>query len=187
MLSGTVTNRYTQGLFAVAAAAGSVERVASGLDTVASTLHAHPELRALIEHPLIAGGAKIEVLERIFGQTVDETVYQFIRVLFARDRSAYVQTVATKFHELAEAAEGRVSVRIETAQPITDVERIRLEQSLATATGKQVTSELQVNSELLAGYRLRIGNRVLDATLRGAIDQFSERLLAAGASEEGTR
>lgn len=187
MISGVVTNRYTQGLFAVATAAGSVERVASGLDTVASTINAHADLKVLMEHPLIDSDAKLDVLKRIFGETVDETVYQFIEVLFLRGRSTYVGAVATKFHELAEAAEGRVSVRIESANPLSDVERIRLEQSLARATGKKVSSTTGVNAELLAGYQIRIGNRVLDATLQGAINQFSEQLLAAGASEEGTR
>lgn len=187
MLSGAVTRRYAEGLLAVAEAAGDVDAVAAGLETIAKALADHADLKGFIEHPLIAPGAKLDVLRRVFGETVHETVYRFVRVLLDRDRSAYITAVAEQFRAFAEAARGRVHVHIEAARPLSDAERTRLEQGLSQATGKQVSSDVEVNADLLAGYRVRLGNRVLDASLRGAINQFSDQLLAAGASEEGTR
>lgn len=187
MLSGVVTNRYTEGLYAVAQAKGNVKAVSEGLNAIANALRENPQLKALVEHPLIDGSQKLDVIEKVFGQNVDATVYQFLRVLFSKDRSAYVEAVAARFVDLAEAESGRVAVKIESAQPMTDEVRTRLEARLATTLQKQVDAEVEVNSDLLAGYRIRIGNRVLDATIRGAMNQFSQQLLAAGASEEGTR
>jgi F-type H+-transporting ATPase subunit delta len=186
MLSGAITNRYTQGLYEAAVANGSVETVERGLLAVASALQSNAELKALIEHPLVDIEAKVGVLQKVFGDTLTETVYNFFRVLFSRDRSAYVAAVAASFHEKVEATRGRVMVSVESAMPMSDEVRTRLEQDLAGALGKQVEATVSVDGRLLAGYRIRIGNRVLDATIRAAIDQFSEQLLAAGASKEGT-
>lgn len=187
MLSGAVANRYTEGLFAVATKRDAVHHVAVGLAAVADAFKEFPQMKMLVEHPLIPADTKLQLVQQAFRDTVDSTVYDFLRVLFHRNRSEYVTAIAERFRSMAEEAEGRVHVAIEAATPLDDEAKARLEKEIANAISKQVDSEVYVNSDLLGGYRIRIGNRVLDATLRGAMNQFTQQLLAAGASEEGTR
>lgn len=187
MVSGAVTNRYAQGLYAAAEEKGLVDNVEEGLSHIAEVIASHAELKQFVVHPLIKAQAKLQVLEKVFGETVDPFVIQFLRVLLRRNRSEYLTAVAARFHQMAEASRGRVDIVIESAMALSDTDRHRLETQLRSTLQKEVSTELKVNPSLLGGYRIQVGNRVLDATLRGRTMQFSEKLLAAGASKEGIR
>jgi F-type H+-transporting ATPase subunit delta len=202
MLSGVVTNRYTRGLFAVAKARGAAERVDRGLTLVAQLLRADARLKAIIEHPLIEPNDKLQALtgilndamnstlvgrlKNLFTDPVDPLVLKFLEVLFSRGRSEYVGAIADRFHEMVEADKGRVQVDVETAMKLTDEDKQALERKLSEALGREVHARIQVNPDLIAGYRIRLGNRVIDATVKGALAQFDERLLAGAAGKEGT-
>lgn len=186
MVSGAITNRYTMGLYAAALAAGQVEQVEQGLQSIAAALKAHAELKGTLEHPLIGADAKVSLLRGVFGASILETVYRFLGILFKRDRSGYIVSIAEAFHERAEADRGRVEVHIESAIPLSEADTSRIKARFEADTGKQIDVLATVNDTLIAGYRVRYGNRVLDATVHTAINQFAQQLLAAGASREGT-
>ncbi|MCL6633001.1 MAG: ATP synthase F1 subunit delta [Alicyclobacillus herbarius] len=202
MLSGVVTNRYTRGLFEVAKRNNALERVDQGLTLVSALLKANDGLKTMVEHPLISAEDKLKVisnilndmanssllgrLKNLFKDPVHPLVLQFLGVLFSRNRSEYITAVAEEFHELVEAEKGRVRVDVETALPLSEQEQKELSQKLGAALGREVNAHMEVNPDLIAGYRFRLGNRVIDATVKGALAQFDERLLAGAAGKEGT-
>lgn len=186
MLSGAVTNRYTLGFYEVAKAHGVVDAVDQSLQALSEALHAHPELKSFLEHPLIANDAKVKAIENIFGTNLEPIVLRFLGVLFSRGRSAFVNDIAARFHALAETAKGVVTVHVESAAPMNEEQLENLTSALSTALQKKPNAVVELNPELIAGYRARIGNRVLDASIRGALSQFSDKLLAGGAMKEGT-
>jgi F-type H+-transporting ATPase subunit delta len=179
MISGVVTNRYAQGLFLVGQEHGVTHAVDEGLQLLAATFAEYPEFRSIIEHPVISTEEKLASIDKVFGEHLDGLVKRFLRVLFSKGRSAYVIAVAERFHQLSDEAEGKRTVVVESAQALGDGDAEKLDNELSKALGKEIHAEVEVNPELLAGYRIRVGNRVLDATVRGALTQFSERLLTS--------
>jgi F-type H+-transporting ATPase subunit delta len=187
MLSGAVTNRYTQGFYAMADEHGVVEAVDRSLTLLADAISANPELKSLVEHPLISTDVKVKAISGIFDQNLDPVVYRFLHILFARGRSGYVVSIARRFHQLALDAEGRVSVSIESANPLSEEATKSLTDQLSTVLNKKVDAVVEVKPELIAGYRIKVGNRVLDATILGALTQFRDKLATASSGKEGTR
>ncbi len=186
MLSGAVTNRYTLGFYDYALEHGAVDKIDESLKLLASVISEHAELKNLLEHPLIDTEAKVSIIKNIFGDQTDPVVGRFLHVLFERGRSAYIVSIARRFHELTESAKGTLTVEIESAGPLSETETKQIENKLSLVFDKQVGALVRENPELIAGYRVRVGNRVLDATIRGALAQFSEKLLAGKAIKEGT-
>jgi F-type H+-transporting ATPase subunit delta len=186
MLSGAVTNRYTLGFYNYAKEQGIVEKVDESLKLLTSVLALHPELKSLLEHPLISVDAKATVLKNVLGDQLGPVVGRFLHMLFERGRSAYITSIAGRFHELTEAEKGTLTVQIESAGPLSETDTKQIESKLSLVFDKKVGAIVRVNPELIAGYRVRVGNRVLDATIRGALAQFSEKLLAGKAIKEGT-
>ncbi|MBX5436401.1 MAG: ATP synthase F1 subunit delta [Alicyclobacillaceae bacterium] len=182
MLSGAVTNRYTRGLFEYASAHGIVDAVDEGLAALARALADNPGLQEFLEHPLISPEQKVELLQQAFGGNLDPALRNFLHLLFARKRGGYIAAVYERFHQLAQDAKGYVEVQVESAQPMPEDDVARVEQELSRALRKQVKATVQVVPDLIAGCRIRMGDRVMDATVRGALDQFRARLLAKGAS-----
>jgi len=186
MLSGAVTNRYTLGFYEVAKTHGIVDAVDKSLQLLTETLTMHPELKSFLEHPLIANDAKVKAIENIFGEALEPVVLRFLSILFGRGRSAYVQDIGRRFHALAEANNGIVTVHIEAATALSEEQLASMKSTLSTVLKKQPNAVVELNPALIAGYLARVGNRVLDASVRGSLEQFSEKLLAGGAIKEGT-
>ncbi|MBX6352107.1 MAG: ATP synthase F1 subunit delta [Thermoflavifilum sp.] len=176
MLSGAVTNRYTEGLYRAARAQHKVAKVDDGLRLIADVLEQNSELEGILQHPVISPQQKAGVIQSVFGEDLDPLLTRFLRLLFERGRSAYIGAIARRFHELAEEAEGRVRVRIETAMPIPEPRLRALEDALSQRLQKQVRADIAIVPDLIAGIRIHVGHRVLDATVKGALDQFAERL-----------
>ncbi|KPV42819.1 ATP synthase F1 subunit delta [Alicyclobacillus ferrooxydans] len=187
MISGAVTNRYTEGLYGAAKDSGVVDAVDISLQEVAKALDSNPDFRVFLEHPVIPAKAKKELVGQVFGQAAQPLVVRFLDVLIDRKRAAYASAVAEAFHRRAEQERGHVIVHVESAQPLSEAETQAIRQKLASALNKEPQTIVEVNPALIAGYRFRIGNRILDATVRGALQQFSQKLTASGAVEEGIR
>lgn len=185
-MSGAVARRYTQGLFDYATEHGLMDAVDAGLKVLSDALDSTPEFKSLIAHPLVSAEEKIGVVTNVFGSVVDPVVIRFVRLLLERGRGEYLQDVYESFHAQAEAAKGLVSVRIETAFALTDEQVDQLQKQLGTALNKQARAVVEVNPELIAGFRVHVGNRVMDATVQGALEQFGSKLLDHGAIKEGT-
>jgi ATP synthase F1 delta subunit len=181
MLNGAVTNRYTQGLYASAAAKGVVDAVDEGLKLFVDTLGSHSELKTLIEHPVLPAEQKAKLVSDVFGDKLHPVLTRFLTILFARKRYAYIASIYEKFHQLAEEGKGQVTVRVESAQELTADQTKGIEDKLSSLLGKKARISVTVNPNLIAGYRAIYGNRVLDATVLGALNQFGQKLATTAA------
>ncbi len=158
-----------------------MEPLAEELQTLMATLKDHDELRRIVEHPLIRADAKLKLLRGVFNAALSEPVYSLLHLLFRRKRADYVLAIAERYQALAQEQRGEISVEIETTHPLEESELNAWRERLGAATGKKAIPVVKVNPQLIAGYRVKLGDRVLDATLSGALRQFDLKLKAAGA------
>ncbi len=186
MLTGAITHRYTGGLYAAAKAHGEVERIDEALRTVTEALHANPTFKLLLEHPVLTPDVKMTVIRNVFGDVLPELLQSLFHLLFTRHRGEYISAIYTAFHKMADEARGRIEVQVETARNFEGDHLEMLRTRLADALQKEVKTVVHLHPELIAGYRVRIGNRIIDATVRGALTQFSQTLRVDQAAKEGT-
>lgn len=176
MLSGVITNRYAKGLFLAAEDKKTADAVNESLQLLAQTLALYPEYKSILESPVIGVDGKLKAVDNVFGTQLQPLVRRFLELLFERGRSSYIGVIAERFQQLLDSAEGKLSVTVQIAQSLTEEEKKQLDAKLSHALNKEIHANVEVNSALLAGYRVRVGNRVLDATLLAALNQFGDKL-----------
>lgn len=187
MLNGKVTSRYARGILAYAQKQSVLEEIDTQYVQIAAAIDASQELRSLLANPVLPKEMKLSTIDKLLSGALRKDLRNFITLLFDRGRGPYVAAIGHRLHELVDEVHGRVAVEIESAQSLTREQTDKIVSQLAQAFGKQIQPTVRENKRLIAGYRVQVGNRVLDATTQNALRQFRDGLLAGADRKEGTR
>jgi F-type H+-transporting ATPase subunit delta len=177
-MGGSVSRRYARALFSIGVDRGSFEQLGKELDAVAELWAGSAELRQALENPVFRTGEKRAVLQSLLvrvAPTVD--VQKFVLLLLERRRLPAVPAIARAYREMADLHTGRVRAHVTSAQALAPAELERVRQSLARRTGKQVILESAVDPALIGGLVARVGDLVLDGSVRTQLGTLRDRLL----------
>ena len=177
-LAGSVARRYARALFAIGVDRGTFEQLGQELGELAALWGASPELRQALENPVFKPAEKRAVLERVLPRVAPtQDVQRFLLLLLERRRISALPAIARAFRELADAHTGRVRALVTSAQPLGAGEMERVRRSLEQRTGKKVILEAAVDPALIGGLVARVGDLVLDGSVRTRLATLRGRLL----------
>ncbi len=179
--SAAAVRRYAAALYTAASAAGIVDRVADDLHLVASALHEHPRLRDALIQRVTPDRAKRAVVQRLFGERVDPLTLHFLMLLIEKRRERIALSAEAAFRKIADERAGVVRARVISAVPLSDDEMEKARGLLGRRTGRQVVIEPQVDPGILGGLVVRIGDRLLDGSVKTEIRRLRDAL--AGRSD----
>lgn len=175
-LSGPV-RLYGRALAELAAEQNVLAEVIADLQK-AQAVFAVPEMEAFLAHPLAPKAAKLELIDRLFRGRVSAVFHSFLHVVVSRRRERSIRGILRAgLHACLELA-GVEVVQVTTAVPLSPEEQEMARKQLATALGKPVHPEFQVNPGLLGGIIIRRGEQLLDASLLGILRRIGESLAA---------
>jgi len=140
-------------------------------------LDAHPRIEAILASALIPLDEKIALVERIFGGRASTTLLNALRVMARHGRLGFVRGVARSIRDLWETRSSRVRIRLETAHPIDAALEREIAQALQRMLGAEPTLIKRVNPELLAGFVVRVGDRVYDASARAGLERLGKQMV----------
>ena len=169
--------RYAEALFGIARDEDGVEAVRAELVELARVIEATPELQLLLRRPDLEGERKLGAVRAALGGRFTETVMALVEGLVRHQRGDSVEAVSEVFGELADAAAGVVRAEAETVVALTAEQRARLVGALSRITGKKVELEERIAPEILAGLRLRVGDRLIDGSAVGRLRRMREELM----------
>ena len=178
-----VAKRYAGALFAVAERNGILDAVASDLTLISRFLAEVPYLRAIIMQPLVSDARKNKVADDAFGDRVTATSLNFLKLLIRKRREELVEECAREFQSLLAAHSNTAEAEASTAVPLTPDQTERLTQSLQALTGKTIRLTTQVDTALVGGVVVRIGDTVMDGSVRGKLERLERQL--SGANSQG--
>lgn len=176
MLGGGVAKRYADALYTLAVERNIVDQVELDLTTITKTLDEYPEMKRIIQNPVISAEVKKTQVQQLFGKVVAPIVMNFLQLLLDKHRETQIHAIKENFIQRADEARGRMKAHIETAFPIEEAELVSVEQQLGASCGKTIHLTSSVNPELIAGARVIIGDRVMDASVKGQLERFRETL-----------
>jgi F-type H+-transporting ATPase subunit delta len=178
MAAGSVSRRYARALFSMGVDRGSFEQLGKELDAFADLWTGSPELRQALENPVFKSEEKRAVLQGILPRVAPSPdVQKFIVLLLDRRRLHGVVAIARAYREMADQHTGRVRAHVTSAHPMGAAELERVRQSLARRTGKQVILEASVDPTLIGGLVARVGDLVLDGSVRAQLGTLRDKLL----------
>jgi F-type H+-transporting ATPase subunit delta len=129
-----------------------------------------------IGDPNIDDHALESLLLGILGNRLDGQGRNFVQVLIQNNRLELVSHIRALYEELRRDFEGVVEARIISALPIGDAQVRTLLAALEKKYGRKVNAQVEVDPALIGGARIVVGDKVIDATVRGRLDAMAAAL-----------
>ena len=133
--------------------------------------------RELIGNPRVSDAQVAALVADVAGSLSPEQ-RNFVTVLAQNERLAVLPEIATLFEGLRNQHEGVVEARIETAFRLTDEQIADIVGTLSAKYGRQVKATIWIDPELIGGVSIRVGDEVMDASVRGKLAQLASALKA---------
>jgi F-type H+-transporting ATPase subunit delta len=178
MSNSVVAKRYASALFQIAKEQQILSQVEEELRVVKEVLQYNTDLKAVLKSSKLTNAKKKAILTVGFA-SVSSAVLNTLLILIDRHHEDEIINVANKFIEFANDEMGVAEASVYSIRPLSDVERNAISTTFGTKVGKKsLRIENFVDSDLLGGIRLRIGNRIYDGSLRGKLNRLERKLLS---------
>ena len=155
----------TSAVLAAAQSAGGLEQVEQELFAVIGALSGQRDLRRALFDSRVPGSARADLAEQVLGSQISPTTLLLARRAAAAPRGRrYVAWLGDAVDLIAERRHHRVAT-VTVAAPLSDTQRSRLADVLATALGRQVELDVVVDPRVIGGLRVQSGPDVIDSTV----------------------
>ena len=169
---------YARSLFEVASERGKLDLVKQQLDEVAQALHENRELAVFFFSPYFSAQEKKDGLRRAV-DGADPVVMNFLEALIERHRMPVIFRIRTDFEVLYEKTNKLLPVTVTSAVEL-DPETIEsLGKRIGEQTGNEIELSSKVDPEILGGIVLRVGNFIMDASIRTRLEQLRREVAQA--------
>ncbi len=179
MSEAKIARRYARALVEVCAESKNANVVGKQLTAFAKAYAGSADLRSVLHSPTVPLDTKRDVLRKVFTKYLFAPVVKnFVFVLLENGRVGAIEAVAKAFGEELDALAGRVRATVTSATAVQRQDLVRIQAALQKLTGKAVSIEANVDPEIIGGVVTRLGNTVLDGSVRTHLDKIRESLLA---------
>ena len=178
MREPTIAKNYAEALLELAQRAGDLGAWGELIDNVANAVESDRRLRVFLESPRVSGKQKNEIIQKAYGPSLPRNFVRFLQALVTHRRQMLIPAIASQYHALVDQVEGRVHASVTLARPAEDRDREVVTAQLSRALGKTVVPHFHVNPEVLGGVVVRVGDTVLDGSVRRRLATLRSRMLA---------
>jgi len=175
--ASAVTARYVEALFQLALERGSLEVVGADVQRMGAELSV-PEVAAFLADARVTSGEKISHLEPLLA-SLDESVANFVRLLFGKDRGEVLAEVGEAFRLRVLEHRGATEGRVESARSLDPAQMDELAAAIGQQLGKEVVLKNEVDPGLVGGARVFVDNRMIDNSVQGRLSGMQRKLREA--------
>jgi len=177
VINARIARRYAKALLSIGKEDGQAEMYKKELEGVASLFDKHKELAQAVVNPLYdAEGRKkvlMAVLERL---SPSKIMTSFMALLFEKSRIQYVKDIYVFYEKLTDEMANIVRADVISAVELADDSVAKIKKALSEQTGKNVILETSVDSSLIGGVVTKLGDLVLDGSVKTQLISLKESL-----------
>ena len=177
----TAARRYAEAAFEIAQRDDALDAWRDGLTAAAEVLSS-AEVAPIVDNPAIPLVQRMALAERLLAGRVPANVLNLSRLLVQRGRAEALPAVAVEYQRLLNRRRGVVEAVVTSAAPLTADETAALRARLAGMTGGDVDLRVQVDEALIGGLTVRVGDQLLDASVRGRLERLRTQLVTGSRS-----
>ena len=169
--------RYALALYEVAEGEGKVQEYLDDLREICDLIENNHDFYEVIKHPQISTRRKKKTFISIFKGKIDEELLSFLLILIEKNRILFLREKLSQMELIDLERKNTVKGLIKTAIPLLPEELDKLQNLFETKYNKKIIFETQVDKEVLGGVYIRVGNDVIDGTIKSKIDEIKELIL----------
>ncbi len=175
--SSTAARRYAEAAFEVARRDGTLERWLDDLRLAADVV-AQPDTAPVVDNPAIPFGTRREILGKLLEGRVAPGAYNLVLLLAERGRLSAVPAVAAEYKRLVDRERGIVVATVASAVPLEAAELEAIGARIREMTGSRAEIVTAIDPDLIGGVTVRIGDRLIDASVRGRLERLRDHIVA---------
>ena len=176
MTRDSASTGYAKAIFEIARSEGALERVADELFRIARTLESEHQLRQTLTDIALPAEGKEKLIDDLLKEKASPHTLNVLKFVVGAGKARDLVDIADELARLAEEESNREIAEVRTAVELDDATKQRLQKALATATGKNVSMKVIVDPKVLGGVFARVGDVVIDGTVRHKLESLREHL-----------
>ncbi len=180
MRDATIARNYAEALLALARKANALDAWGGLMSAVADAIEREPRLANFLAAPQVPASQKNEILEKAFGPVLPRMLVRFLQKLVDNRRQTLIPEIAVEYANLVDQTEGRVHAQVTLAREASDADRAEIAKQLSARLGKLVVPHVHVNPAILGGVIVKVGDTVMDGSVRKRLATLRSRLALAG-------
>ena len=169
---------YARSLFEVAQEQGKLDVVRDQLGAVADAIGESRELQTFFFSPYFSTAEKQDGLDRAVTDG-DELVVNFLKLLIENHRMPAIFRTRREFDRLWQQENKLLPVTVTSAVALDQATVDQIGARIAEQTGRKVDLSAAVDAEILGGIIVRVGNSILDASIRNRLEQLRKQVARA--------
>ncbi len=173
----SIARNYAEALLALATKANAVEEWGGTIHAVAGAVESDVTLQRFLAAPQVSATDKRKILAKGLAGKVPPMFVKFIEKLVMNRRQQLIPQIANAYTDLVDTAAGRVHARITFAKAVSDADRDAIAGQLSKVLKKTVVPHVNVNPQILGGIVVRVGDTVMDGSVRRRLSAVRARML----------
>lgn len=176
-MAGIAAKRYATAIFELAKEKDAVVDLENEIIAVKESFKA-TELEDFLGHPKISQSDKIGVLEESLKDRVSKDLLGLLVLIVKKGRHYEIDQILGEVLERIDVDRGRIKAYISSADELSVAQKDRIVHELANQAHKEIIPLYDVDPSLIGGLVIRIGDRIVDNSIKGRMHTLSRELLA---------
>lgn len=172
-----VSKAYAEALFEVGIDLDRLDGIQTDYTYVIDVFKSHPELLSLYKSPQVNGVEKKDIIKQIFEQSLSSEMMNFLNILIDKSRTSYVEKIYRAYLANVEQYKKEITAVVKTVVPLSKAQEVDLAEKLHQLVGKKITIENIIDPSLVGGVMIKMGDQVLDGSLKRRLSNLKESLV----------
>jgi F-type H+-transporting ATPase subunit delta len=178
MRQTTIARNYAEALLELAKRAKDLRGWGTLIQSIADAMGRDQTLRAFLETPRIDAATKNGVLRKALADRAPSTFVRFVESVVNHRRQMLIPEIAQEYMDLVDAAENRLHAKVTVAREVDDKTRQVIAERLSKVFSKTVVPHLTVDDRIIGGLVVRVGDTVMDGSVRRKLGALRSRMLS---------
>ena len=174
----TAARKYSSVLFDLAKAKNEVDKTGECLKLLKESYKVIPEFRSFLFSFKIEIPQKIKALGAVFGDDFTDLLSKFMKTLIENKRQDLISDISDSYNLKAMESKNQLFVTAVTHEKLSEELTANVKKALEKSFDKDVIIESTVDPSIIGGIKLRIGNTVIDGSVRGSLTRLRQTLLS---------
>lgn len=181
MLKGAIARRYAGAMFELGLKQNKLDRILDDVRQIAQVF-AHRKLSYLLREPKIPAQRKETAIRQALQGKVLPTSLNLALLVVQRELVEAMPNIARELEQLVLNYKNQAVAKVTTATKIDDAQMTLIKKALEQRTGKTILVEPAVQPEILGGVIARVGDQVIDGSIRNRLNTLRQQLLTSASS-----
>lgn len=170
-----IARTYARSLFEAAKGRGKVDEIKQELDQFADAVENNNDLSLFLFSPYFSATEKADGLKQVVEGASSE-FSNFLDLLVEKNRMPLITRIQAAYQALWAEENKLLPVTVTSAVELPEATIEKIRQSVEAQTGRKVELDGRVDDSVVGGFVLQVGNRVLDASIRGSLDRLAREV-----------